>query len=191
MAHLVVSVLQHVQFWMNSFHIWHKWSLEGVSHAMTSDLDIYLQGYLAVTLPVSWILFMCHKYNPWGDDDDLLYHFQVNRSKVGVIDSFEFLQLGKSDLQFLVYFDLLIPLISVLTCAIFSWMQAKPSGQDFYYLVTFGLLMPSLAQIFFDENLLGYTMEWCSLAHWKIWLIESIEYKMLVRPSGICCWVCV
>ena len=126
MAHLVVSVLQHVQFWTNSFHIWHKWSLEGVSHAMTSDLDIYLQGYLSVTSPVSWILFMCHKYNPWGDDDDLLYHFQVNRSKVGVINSFEFLQLI-TDLQFLVYFDLLIPLAFSLVQ--FS-LGCRPNPQD-------------------------------------------------------------
>ena len=30
-------VVQHVQIWMDSFHIWHKWSLasEGVLHAMT------------------------------------------------------------------------------------------------------------------------------------------------------------
>ena len=32
---------------MDSFHIWHKWSLawEGVSHEMTFDLDLYLQGH--------------------------------------------------------------------------------------------------------------------------------------------------
>ena len=32
---------------MDSFHIWHKWSLawEGVSHVMTFDLDLYLQGH--------------------------------------------------------------------------------------------------------------------------------------------------
>ena len=27
MAHPVMSALQHVQFWMDSFHIWNKWSL--------------------------------------------------------------------------------------------------------------------------------------------------------------------
>ena len=27
MAHLVVSALQHVEFWRDSFPIWHKWSL--------------------------------------------------------------------------------------------------------------------------------------------------------------------
>ena len=26
---------------------------------MTFDLGIYLQGYLAVTLPISWIVFIC------------------------------------------------------------------------------------------------------------------------------------
>ena len=113
MAHLVVSALQHVEFWRDSFPIWHKWSLawecvacndlwpwpvssrsfsddfaikllkygtslvrrgvnnpifsnlvmcctwEGVSHAMTFDLDLYLQSYLAVTLPILWIIFIC------------------------------------------------------------------------------------------------------------------------------------
>ena len=36
---------------MNSFHIWYKWSLawEGVSHVMTLDLDLYLQGHSALT----------------------------------------------------------------------------------------------------------------------------------------------
>ena len=52
MAHFVVSVLQHVQFWMDSFHICHKWSLawEGVPWTLTLDLDLYLQGYSATTL---------------------------------------------------------------------------------------------------------------------------------------------
>ena len=50
MTHLVVSALQHIQFWMDSFPIWHKWSLawEDVSHAMTFDLDLYLQGRSAM-----------------------------------------------------------------------------------------------------------------------------------------------
>ena len=31
---------------MDSFHIWYKWSLAwGVSHVMTFDLDLYLQGH--------------------------------------------------------------------------------------------------------------------------------------------------
>ena len=39
-SHLVVSALQHVQFWMDSFHIGHKWSLawDGELHIMTYDL---------------------------------------------------------------------------------------------------------------------------------------------------------
>ena len=43
----IVSALQRLQFWMDSFHIWYKWSLawEGVSHVMTFDLDLYLQGH--------------------------------------------------------------------------------------------------------------------------------------------------
>ena len=46
-----VSALYHLQLWMDSFHIWHKWSLpwEGVLCTMTFDLDLYLQGHLALT----------------------------------------------------------------------------------------------------------------------------------------------
>ena len=35
-----------------SFHIWYKWWLawEGVSHMMTFDLDLYLQGHLTLNL---------------------------------------------------------------------------------------------------------------------------------------------
>ena len=46
-----VSTLYHLQLWMDSFHIRHKWSLpwEGVSCTMTFDLDLYLQGHLALT----------------------------------------------------------------------------------------------------------------------------------------------
>ena len=61
-AHLVMSTLQHIQFWINSFHIWHKWSLawEGVARHISS-------GFLIVTLPILWI-YLCDKHNPWGDD---------------------------------------------------------------------------------------------------------------------------
>ena len=40
-----------LQFLMDSFHNQHKWSLiwEGVLHIMTFDLDLYLQGHLALT----------------------------------------------------------------------------------------------------------------------------------------------
>ena len=40
-----------LQFLMDSFHIWYKWSIawEGVSHVMTFDLDLYLQGHSALT----------------------------------------------------------------------------------------------------------------------------------------------
>ena len=46
-----VSALYHLQLWMDSFHIRYKWSLswEGVSCTMTFDLDLYLQGHLALT----------------------------------------------------------------------------------------------------------------------------------------------
>ena len=36
---------------MDSFHIWYKWSIawKGVSHVMTFDLDLYLQGHSDLT----------------------------------------------------------------------------------------------------------------------------------------------
>ena len=72
MAYLAVSTLQHKQFWMGSFPIWYKWSLpwEGGSHTLTFDLDLYLQGCLAVSFFAYFIVYihMWHKYNPWGDN---------------------------------------------------------------------------------------------------------------------------
>ena len=39
---------------MDSFHIWYKWSLvrKDVLHIMTFDLDLYLQGHLALALKI-------------------------------------------------------------------------------------------------------------------------------------------
>ena len=47
-----VSALYSLQFWMDSFHIRHKWLLawEGVSYIMTFVLDLYLQGHSAMIL---------------------------------------------------------------------------------------------------------------------------------------------
>ena len=56
----LMPTLQHVQFCIKCDHIWHKWSLpwECVLHAMTLDLDLYLQGYLAVMLPILCIILI-------------------------------------------------------------------------------------------------------------------------------------
>ena len=45
---------KNLQFSMDSFHIYHKWSLvwEDVLHIMTFDLDLYLQGHLALALKI-------------------------------------------------------------------------------------------------------------------------------------------
>ena len=49
---------KNLQFSMDSFHIWHKWSpvWEGVLHIMTFDLDLYLQGHLAFALKIVFAL---------------------------------------------------------------------------------------------------------------------------------------
>ena len=135
----VMSAPWHIQFCVDSFHIWHKWPLawEGVSCTTTFDLDfvikllkygtsshvlsivcvvldgfspylalmitsmrgsvlwplcpmtfdpdLYLQGYLAVTLPISWSIFICGTNQPMsGQGQCVTYHFPVNRSKVKV-----------------------------------------------------------------------------------------------------------
>ena len=48
------TLKKNLQFSMDYFHIYHKWSLvwEGVLHVMTFDLDLYLQGHSALTLKI-------------------------------------------------------------------------------------------------------------------------------------------
>ena len=48
---------------------------------MTFDLDLYLQGYLTVTLLILWIIFICGTNTTW-EGTCVMYHFQVNRSNV-------------------------------------------------------------------------------------------------------------
>ena len=69
------------------------------------DLDLYLQGCLTVTLPISWIIFMCHKCNPWRDNVSRF----ISRSKVRVTQVVRIFAVWAggilveiSDLQFLV-----------------------------------------------------------------------------------------
>ena len=49
-----LTLKKKLQFSMDSFHIWYKWSLvwENVLHIMTFDLDLYLQGHLALALKI-------------------------------------------------------------------------------------------------------------------------------------------
>ena len=51
---LALTLKKNLQFSMDSFHIYHKLSLvwEGVLHIMTFDLDIYIQGHLALALKI-------------------------------------------------------------------------------------------------------------------------------------------
>ena len=44
-----LTLKKNLQFSMDSFHLWYKWSLvwESVLHLMTFDLDLYLQGHLS------------------------------------------------------------------------------------------------------------------------------------------------
>ena len=144
MAHPGVSTQQHLQFWLDSFHIWHKLSLawESVLCTLTStyifrsfshDVAMKLLKYgtschvhsaactvldgfspylalmitsmrgcvmlwpwpiscLAVTLPISWIIFMCHKYNPWRDNVSRFISRSIGQRWRS--HRFEFLQSG-------------------------------------------------------------------------------------------------
>ena len=82
-----------LQFLMDSFHIWYKWSLAwGVLHVMTFYLDLYLQGNFWVQFsvasstppsifrPIMDYIRMWHKYYPMRGQC-VIYQFQVNRSK--------------------------------------------------------------------------------------------------------------
>ena len=74
MLHIFVSVLQCIQFWMNSFNIRHKWSLAWESCVIIFDLGIWLHCHLAMTLQQKhivlrpfynicsseWIIFICN-----------------------------------------------------------------------------------------------------------------------------------
>ena len=77
---------------MNSFHIWHKWppAWEGVSYVMTFDLDLFLQGYSIVTLPILWIVYIYVTQIQSIRGRCVMYHFHVNRSKVKVTRVIQF-----------------------------------------------------------------------------------------------------
>ena len=51
---LALALKKNLQFSMDSFHIQRKWSLvwEGVLHIMTFDLDLYIQGHMALALKI-------------------------------------------------------------------------------------------------------------------------------------------
>ena len=78
--HILPSLLYSTEFWMNSFHIWHKWSLawEGVLRTMTCDLDLYTKLFSCDT----YILLFCYvaQIQPMKDDVSC----SICRSKVKV-----------------------------------------------------------------------------------------------------------
>ena len=69
------------KFWMDSFHIGHKWSLawEGVLHIMNFDFNPYLQGFLL--WPCLFYGLYIYDTNTTYEGQCVMYHFQVNRSK--------------------------------------------------------------------------------------------------------------
>ena len=94
-----MSALQHIHFWMNSFYIWHKWSLtlEGVSHTVTltfTDIFFSCDTYLYR------FIHMRHKYNPRGDDVSRIISRSIGQRSRSQ-GSLEFLQSGRKviDLQ--------------------------------------------------------------------------------------------
>ena len=81
MAHLVISALQHVQFLIDSFPPWLKWSLpwEGVSHAMTFDLELFLPGHLAAKI---CHILSCLLYNTYSSNWILSIFLYPTHNKV-------------------------------------------------------------------------------------------------------------
>ena len=64
---------------------------ERVCHAMTFDLDLYFQGYLAVTLRISWIMFICCTNRT---HQGTMCHISFLGRRSRSHRSFEFLQSG-------------------------------------------------------------------------------------------------
>ena len=66
-----LTLKKNLQFSMDSFHIYHKWSLvwEGVLNMITFDLDLYLQDHLVLTLKIvsaMWHLqFQMDSFHIW------------------------------------------------------------------------------------------------------------------------------
>ena len=60
------TLKKNLQLLMDSFRVQHKWSLvwEGVLHIMNFDLDLYLQGHLALALKIVSALF--HLHSSWS-----------------------------------------------------------------------------------------------------------------------------
>ena len=66
-----VPALWPLPFWMDSFHVRHKWSLawEGVSRAMTFELNLYLQGHSTMIRNKTaeiWHMLLCPLYGTYG-----------------------------------------------------------------------------------------------------------------------------
>ena len=61
-------------------------------HTMTFDLDLYLQGYLAVTLPISWIIFI---YDTNATHEGTMCQLSFLGQRLRSRRSFEFLRSGQ------------------------------------------------------------------------------------------------
>ena len=68
---------------LDGFFPYSSLAWEGVSYAVTLDFDLYLRSYLAVTLPIAWIIFICGT-NTTHEGTMCHVLFQVNRLKVKV-----------------------------------------------------------------------------------------------------------
>ena len=65
LAHLTVSTPQHVQFWIDSFHICHIWSLawEGLSCAMTWPIFSRSFSHDCYKIAKLWHILSCPPYS--------------------------------------------------------------------------------------------------------------------------------
>ena len=81
---------------MGTFGINDNWH-EKVCHMhwpLTFNLALYLQGYLAVKLPILWIIFTCGPNTTQEGTMCVMYHFQGYRSMFKVIQVVQIFAVG-------------------------------------------------------------------------------------------------
>ena len=82
----------------DEFFLYLAQMITSIRYVTCNDLDLYIQGYLAVKLSILWIIFTC---GPNTTQEGTMCHVQDNRSKVKVIPVILIFAVWGTDLQFL------------------------------------------------------------------------------------------
>ena len=80
MAHLAVSALQHLQFWMDSFQIWHKWSLACQIYFVECVSKI---KHILSVIHYTICEVVCFQLTHFPCDDENIYTLSYYHHKIG------------------------------------------------------------------------------------------------------------